>query len=127
MTPKTLSEFRGVLEMQQADLERLLGKREIIVTGPSADMIDQIQHASERDMAISGLERESARLQAVRGALRRIDLGTFGICFDCEEQISMKRLSAVPWAATCLLCQQTADRGGISPQRATGPSLVEAP
>jgi DnaK suppressor protein len=69
----------------------------------SADMLDQIQHATERDMAIGNLERESDRLLEVRGALRRIHLGTYGICLDCEEEISPKRLVALPWTSLCLV------------------------
>ena len=54
------------------------------------------QYASQRDMAAADLERESASLREVRAALRRIQWGTFGICVDCEEEISRKRLAAVP-------------------------------
>jgi Prokaryotic dksA/traR C4-type zinc finger len=29
----------------------------------------------------------------------------------CEDEISRRRLEAVPWARLCLLCQEAADRG----------------
>jgi len=46
----------------------------------------------------------------VRAALRRIDEGTFGVCLHCEEDISPKRLAAVPWTPFCIQCQEIADR-----------------
>jgi DnaK suppressor protein len=61
-------------------------------------------------MAIDNLERQSDRLHEVQSALRRIDLATFGTCLDCEEDISLKRLAAVPWSPSCIACQEAADR-----------------
>jgi DnaK suppressor protein len=110
MTPKDLAHLRGVLETKLAQSEDLLGKRDGIAVDLSADTLDQTQHAAERDMAVGALERESARLAEVREALRRIHLGTFGICLDCGQEISPKRLAAVPWATSCLVCREAADR-----------------
>ena len=36
--------------------------------------------------------------------------GIFGVCLHCEEEISPKRLNAVPWAPFCIQCQEQADR-----------------
>jgi DnaK suppressor protein len=111
MTTKELTHFRTVLEARETELNELLRDREVIAVNLNADMLDQTQNAQERDMAMGNLERGSARLLEVRSALRRIQLGTFGICADCEEEISMKRLAAVPWATSCLACREAADRG----------------
>jgi DnaK suppressor protein len=110
MTTKEVTHFRTVLEARETELNELLRDREVIAVNLSADMLDQIQNAQERDMAMGNLERGSARLLEVRAALRRIQLGTFGICADCEEGISMKRLAAVPWTTSCLACREAADR-----------------
>ena len=45
-------------------------------------------------------------LREISGALHRIDGGTYGICMECEEPISSKRLDAVPWARYCVSCQE---------------------
>ena len=45
-------------------------------------------------------------LREVDMALERIDKGEYGICQECEEPISIKRLKAVPWARLCLECQE---------------------
>jgi DnaK suppressor protein len=109
MTKAELAHLREALEARQAELEELLRNREVIAVNSSADIFDQIQHATERDMAVGVLERESARLSEVRAALRRIQLGTFGICLDCEEEIGSKRLAAVPWASACIVCRESAE------------------
>ena len=76
----------------------------------SPDALDEVQHASERELAIRNLDRESNLLRNVRAALRRIDEGSFGVCLHCEEDISPRRLAAVPWTAFCIQCQEMADR-----------------
>src|ERR1017187_1277788 len=40
--------------------------------------MDEIQYASERDLAIRNVDRESSLLRDVKGALRRIHDGSFG-------------------------------------------------
>src|ERR1035438_10428286 len=45
-------------------------------------------------------------LREISDALRRIDGETYGICMECEEPISSKRLDAVPWARYCVSCQE---------------------
>jgi DnaK suppressor protein len=45
-------------------------------------------------------------LREIGDALRRIDQGAYGICMECEEPISAKRLDAVPWARFCVTCQE---------------------
>src|SRR5215471_340392 len=45
-------------------------------------------------------------LREISDALHRIDTGTYGVCLECEEEISPKRLDAVPWARYCVTCQE---------------------
>ena len=92
----------------------------------SSDELDRTQDASDRDYAMSNLERNSDRLREVRSALRRIDTGTFGICDGCDENISPKRLAAIPWAPFCIACQEAADREQKLPASEVDPSLVMA-
>ena len=56
-----------------------------------------MQLAGQREFAARALERERASLIQIGAALRRIEEGEFGICLDCEEPISPKRLAALPW------------------------------
>jgi DnaK suppressor protein len=45
-------------------------------------------------------------LREVTDALHRIDHDQYGICLECDEPISVKRLEAVPWARYCVMCQE---------------------
>jgi DnaK suppressor protein len=84
-------------------------KRADIVIQQSADDLDQTQFATERDLTVSLLNRDSQMSRRVKGALRRMEDGTYGTCLACEEPISVKRLQAVPWAELCLHCQERSD------------------
>jgi DnaK suppressor protein len=92
-----------------AELTRVLQKRDGIAIEKSADQMDEIQYASERDLAIRNVDRESAMLRHVKAALARIHAGSFGTCMECESPISPKRLMALPWASRCIQCQEAAD------------------
>jgi DnaK suppressor protein len=115
MTPTELARLRGVLEARQAGMEDLLRNHEGMEVDSSAGILDQFQYASACEMTLANLERESVGLRDVRAALRRTHLGTFGICLNCEEEISLKRLAAVPWRPLCLVCREAADLGPMLP------------
>ena len=110
MTKTELNKFRNVLETKQAELVQVIRNREAITIEKSPDALDEVQHAAERELAIRNLDRESGLLRNVRAALRRMDEGTYGVCLHCEEDISPKRLNAVPWTPFCIRCQEEADR-----------------
>jgi DnaK suppressor protein len=110
MTKTELSTFRKALENKQAELRPGSLNREAVAISTSPEELDRIQDANDRDWAMSNLERNSNRLREVRAALRRMEGGAFGVCAGCEENISPKRLAAVPWASHCIACQEAADR-----------------
>jgi DnaK suppressor protein len=111
MTKNELNKYRNVLEDKQADLVQMMRNRDGIVIEKSADALDEVQYATERELAIRSLDRDSNLLRNVRAALDRIEEGSFGVCLQCEEDISPKRLAAVPFTAYCIVCQELADRG----------------
>ena len=115
MTKTELNTFRRVLNHRQLELGNSSGIREALAIGTSSDELDRTQDASDRDYAMSSLERSSDRLREVRSALRRIETGAFGICSGCEENINPKRLAAIPWAPFCIACQEAADREQAEP------------
>jgi DnaK suppressor protein len=107
-----IARFQEILERKHGELTRVWRKRADIAIEKSADQMDEIQYASERDLAIRDVDRESTLLRQVKAALGRIQDGGFGICIDCESEISPKRIAAVPWASRCIQCQDAADRNG---------------
>jgi DnaK suppressor protein len=99
-----------MLEAKQAELIQMIRSRDGIAIEKSSDALDEVQYATERELAIRSLDRDSNLLRSVRAALRRVEDGSFGVCLNCEEDISSKRLAAVPSAAFCIHCQEIADR-----------------
>jgi DnaK suppressor protein len=101
--------FRVILEARMEELEQGVRQRDGIAIEQSPDQLDEIQHASERDLAICNIDRGSKQLRDVRAALNRLRDGRFGVCEHCEEEIHMKRLAAIPWASLCIKCQEASD------------------
>jgi DnaK suppressor protein len=126
MTKTELNKFKEILENKQAELTHVLRNREGIAIEKSPDALDEVQNAAERELAIRNLDRESNMLRNVRAALHRIDEGTFGVCAHCEEDISIKRLNAVPWAAYCIQCQEIADKNQVEGTDSLDDLLVHA-
>ena len=50
--------------------------------------MDEIQDATERELAIRNVDRESSLLRDVKDALGRIRDRSFGSCTECESAIS---------------------------------------
>src|SRR5438067_1415377 len=110
MNQNELKKYKAILEAKAAELSAGLRNRDDIAIEKTPDALDEVQLAGERELAIRNLDRESILLRHVRGALARIGEGSYGTCLHCDEEISLKRLNAVPQAAYCLKCQEAADR-----------------
>jgi len=120
MTKVELNKFKTMLAAKQAELAPQLRKRDGIAIEKSPDALDEIQLATERELMTRNLERESKLLREVRAALVRLQVGSYGTCLSCEEEIGMRRLQAVPWTPLCIGCQEQDDqsRGQASNQPA---------
>ena len=110
-----------------AELKRILDERR-------RELLDQVQ-GKIRDIRTSGAERPHLRLHSpgneaeefdvvsdeielalvqmkaetlnkVEEARRRLEEGTYGHCFECGEEISERRLRALPFAVRCKDCEE---------------------
>jgi DnaK suppressor protein len=54
--------------------------------------------------------REKAFLDKITKALTKIDDGSFGVCEECGEEISIKRLEARPETTLCIRCKEDQER-----------------
>ncbi|MGD0500620.1 MAG: TraR/DksA C4-type zinc finger protein [Bryobacteraceae bacterium] len=117
---------QAILERKEAELAGVLQKRDGIGIEKSADQMDEIQYASERDLAIRNVDRAATLLRQVKAALGRIREGSFGTCMECESAISPGRLAAVPWALRCIQCQGAAEQDGQQGTESFGETLVRA-
>lgn len=126
MTTVETTKYKEILEAKQAELSHVLRNREAITIEKSPDALDEVQNAAERELAIRNLDRESKLLSQVRAALGRIEDGSYGVCVHCEEDISPKRLNAVPHTPYCIQCQEIADRHQDDSSDSLEGLLVEA-
>jgi DnaK suppressor protein len=125
-TSREIIGVQEILERKEAELLAVLRQRDGIVIEKSADQMDEIQYASERDLAIRNVDRESSLLRQVKAALRRARDGSFGTCMECESAIGPKRLAAVPWALRCIQCQSAAERDQRQETDSVSETLVKA-
>lgn len=104
--------LRAELERRQHELARRLDEHlngasrvEHMAQLREQDADDVPQREGERglDMALSDLETKE--LGQIGEALRRMDSERYGLCADCEEEISFDRLKVEPWALRCVACQ----------------------
>jgi DnaK suppressor protein len=103
---------REALRTKEAQLVEALRERDGISIEQNADMMDDIRHAAEQELAIQNMNSRFNILREVRVALQRIDDGSYGTCVECDGAINQPRLAAVPWAPRCVKCQAKADRNG---------------
>ncbi|MGD9851374.1 MAG: TraR/DksA family transcriptional regulator [Nitrospirales bacterium] len=69
------------------------------------DSGDQALVDLEREMGISLQEMRNRERQMIDDALDSLDEGSYGMCADCGDEISEKRLLALPFARLCVNCQ----------------------
>ncbi len=103
-------EMKTVLDAKLNELtSRRIGRDDIAIE-KNADDMDGIQQAGDRTLALESLSRRWETTTLISEALKRIETDTYGICEECDEPISQKRLAALPWAKFCITCQDVHDR-----------------
>lgn len=103
MTP---NQAKALLESKYHELTNSRRSREAIAVERSADELDQIQSLNEREIQTNFIDMDARLLRQVKTALKRMRDGDYGICIDCDEPMSPKRLLALPWAERCVACQE---------------------
>jgi DnaK suppressor protein len=66
--------------------------------------------AYDRDFALSLLSQEQDALYEIDQALKRIELGTYGVCEMSGKPISHARLEAIPFARFTVECQSQLEK-----------------
>lgn len=57
------------------------------------------------DEVLEGLEDAALEeIRQIRGALARMEAGSYGVCVGCGDQIPSGRLQIVPFATRCVGC-----------------------
>lgn len=88
-----------------ADIEALRG----------AQRVQEPEEGSQSEQAQLGLaqlgelaERELAQIDA---ALQRLELGGYGVCRSCGEEIDAARIEALPFVLECAVCAGEREAG----------------
>jgi DnaK suppressor protein len=69
------------------------------------DLGDQATAETDRNFMLRLRGREQRLLKKIDEAIDRIESGIFGICDDCGNEISVKRLEARPVTTMCIECK----------------------
>jgi DnaK suppressor protein len=108
MDKKQQAHFKEKLENMSQDI---LNEAEKTLSGMTdqsdnyPDPADRATAESNRNFELRIRDRERKLLGKIKDALERLENGTYGICENCEEDISIKRLEARPVTTLCVKCK----------------------
>jgi DnaK suppressor protein len=102
-----IARFEEILTRKREELRRGLSKEDSQDAHDfGRDEGDRANFSQSKEMSFRQKAQERGLLVLVEGALSRIENGTFGDCLSCGQEISAKRLNAVPWSRYCITCQE---------------------
>jgi DnaK suppressor protein len=78
--------------------------------GMGNHMADDASDVFEQEKNLALMRNTSDILTKVEEALRRIDLGTYGMCQNCGSTIDHARLETIPYAKLCIPCKARQER-----------------
>lgn len=101
-----LKKIGHLLQQRRADLVSAFTAAQSELDALKAQERDpEYEEGAQTDLADFTLSKlmdnQRTELQAIDGALARLEAGTFGTCVDCDGEIEMRRLQAVPFALRC--------------------------
>jgi len=108
MDSERLQFFRELLQAKIAELSGDQLKTLAEMTGNDerhADITDLASFEADRNFELRIRDRERRLIGKMHEAVRMIDDGTYGICENCDEEISEKRLIARPVSTLCIKCK----------------------
>lgn len=114
LTKAQLDKFRAILEERLGALTKQAQQtlESDMVLSPD-DRFDEVDQASSEYMQAFNFRlrgREAYLMEKIHLALTKIDVGTYGVCEECEEMISLKRLQARPETPLCIQCKEAQEK-----------------
>lgn len=110
------SEITEILQKMKSDTLREIRKNLksgadiLTINEPSGDIYDQASTERDRELGLLLGDREREKLHAIDEALLRIKEGEYGICEECEEEIPLGRLKAMPFTRHCVRCKSDLEK-----------------
>lgn len=107
MEKAQIAKFEAILTKKREELRRSQANEERHETHDfGRDEGDRANFSQSKEMAFLQRAQERGLLALVEAALSRIRDGSFGSCLNCEQEIGLNRLNAVPWSRYCITCQE---------------------
>ncbi|HET9283076.1 MAG TPA: TraR/DksA family transcriptional regulator [Candidatus Angelobacter sp.] len=107
MEKAQIAKFEAILTKKREELRRSQANEERHEAHDfGRDEGDRANFSQSKEMAFLQRAQERGLLALVEAALARIRDGSFGSCMNCEQEIGLNRLNAVPWSRYCITCQE---------------------
>ena len=109
-------EIKLILEKLKEDTLREIrksvknGTEAVAAIEPGGDIYDQASSERDRELGLLLGDREREKIHSIDEALLRIDEGEYGICEECEEDIPLGRLKAMPFTRHCVKCKSDLEK-----------------
>jgi len=114
MNARDLRRLRSVLTSRREQLQHTLSGIQQELRGgraTHADAADQAVASYDKNAFHQQAEQTSRHLRLLDDALNRIEVGGYGECVMCGNEIAITRLEAVPWTRYCVTCQEMQEQG----------------
>ena len=98
-----LAEKERVMNKQVDEAHYCLDKNEL------SDLVDEASINLQTQQNIRFKNRENFYVKKINKALDKIKRGTFGLCEECDGDISFERLTARPVAEMCIGCKEESE------------------
>lgn len=114
MNKQQLKKFRDLLESKRAEIikkaQQTLDEEMSLDADDLPDEMDLASSEYLQSFTFRLRGREKVFLDKIQKALERLDDGSFGVCEECGEPISVKRLEARPETTLCIRCKEDQER-----------------
>jgi DnaK suppressor protein len=76
------------------------------------DIGDMSTIAYNRDVLFNLSETQQQQIRDIDAALERISRGEYGVCVECGEEISPRRMEVRPFSRYCIECKTDLEKYG---------------
>jgi len=101
-----ISKKANILKEVKEEISRYVSGDNKQLVDTANDEGDWAQIDISEDLSLQRLSAHRKIMYNIDEAVRKIEEGTYGICEDCGEEISEKRLLVLPAATLCVDCQE---------------------
>jgi RNA polymerase-binding transcription factor len=106
--------WRELRDEAREALARSANEGHADIAGRVNDLEDQSLADLLVDVNLAEITRAVEEIRAIERALRRITLGTYGVCVSCAQPIERERLEAHSTANRCAACQRAYEHGHMT-------------